>query len=735
VRVLRNARAGSLGLRLRLPAFLLGFLATSFQVFLLREFAVHFYGNELTFGFVLGAWLLWGGIGSLAGPKLRLRPEHLARFYTATIILYFLALVLLRFSHRLLGQLPGELTGLVPALFFSLVLTFFVSFPLGAAFVLNAALLRGDAPRVYLYESLGAAAAGLAVYFLLIPRFSNWQGAAIVAAAAGLAVFLTPRPAGSRRLLVVTTLAAALFAAADFPALRSAWKPYDLVAAEDTPYGKLQVLRTGDQYSLYDNGLRVFSYPDTEAAEESVHFALLQRTGPKEILLIGGGVSGGCAECLKYPAVSLDYVEIDPAVIRLAERYLPAGAAAVLKDPRVRVINEDGRAFIERTDRTYDAVILSLPEPATAQINRFYTREFFALVAKKLNPDGVLSFVVPSAENYISADLERFLETLETTLTNVFPEVLAVPGGNNVFLASRAPLSIDPGKLAAALERLGIRTRFVSPEMLPARLDPLRVDYLAGKIHARPGLVNRDLVPVSYYFHSVLWAAQFKGVESAVLRFFARIPSFWILDLPLLLAAAGLALAAWKKRRSTARFLVPLVLAGFTSILVEMAVLVAFQAFYGYVYGKIALLLSAFMAGLAAGSFAGLKRKRPGGPDLAVAQAGFAALLFLGVKMVEKPGPEALPFLLLLAFGGLTGYLFVVANRLYLKENPRPGMGYGVDLLGSFVGVILASAFVIPLLGIPRLLARLALLSLFGFLYVLATSLAGRESAGSPPSA
>ena len=47
-------------------------------------------------------------------------------------------------------------------------------------------------------------------------------------------------------------------------------------------------------------------------------------------------------------------------------------------DPRVTVAFEDGRAFLERTDKTYDAILLNLPEPATAQINRFYTREFYA---------------------------------------------------------------------------------------------------------------------------------------------------------------------------------------------------------------------------------------------------------------------------------------------------------------------------------------------------------------------
>ncbi len=721
--VLRDARAGDLGLRARLPAFLLGFLATAFQIFLLREFAVHFYGNEMTFGFVLGAWLLWGGIGSLVGPRLRLRPENLPAFYTATIGLYFSGLILLRFSHRLLGILPGELTGLVPALLFSLGLSMFVSFPLGVAFVLNATLLHGDAPRVYLLESLGAAAAGLSVHLLLIPSFSNWQGAALVSAAVGCAVFLGLRPAKARLLFLATAAAAALFAAADFPALRSAWKPFNLVHAEDTPYGKLQILKTGDQYSFYSNGLPVFSYPNTEAAEESVHFTLLQREGPKDILLIGGGVSGGCAECLKYPGTTLEYLEIDPAIIRLAERYLPLPGQAALRDPRVRVIFEDGRAFLGRTSKTYDAVILNLPEPATAQINRFYTREFFAEVRRKLSPDGVLSFVVPSSENYISGDLERFLQTLETTLHAVFPEVLAVPGENNIFLASASPLSIDLGRLVAAIKRLGLHNRFVSPEMLPARLAPLRVDYLGQKIRARPGLINRDLIPVSYYFHSVLWAAQFKGVESAALRIFAGVPAFWILDFPLFLAGLALALMAWRRRRSPVRFLVPVALAGFSSILVEMAVLIVFQAFYGYVYGKISLLLSAFMAGLFVGSLAGRQRERPSAMDLAAVQAGTAGLLVLGLKMIERRGPEILPFLFLLAFGGLAGYLFVAANRLYLRERPSPGTGYGVDLLGSFLSVVLASSFVIPLLGIPRLLGRLAVLNLLGFLFVVAVAI------------
>jgi spermidine synthase len=718
VQVLRHSHTGHLELRPALPAFLLGFLATAFQIYLLREFAVHFFGNELTFGFVLGAWLLWGGIGSLAAPKLGLKPGWLARLYAATTVLYFAALLILRFSHRILGHLPAELTGLVPAVGFALLLALFVSFPLGLGFVLNASLFKGDAPRVYLFESLGAAAAGLVVYLVLIPRFSNWEGAAIVAAATLLAIGLADRALKNLAFILPALAVAGLFAFMDFPSLRAAWKPFDLVEAEDTRYGKLQVLDSGGQFSLYSNGLALFSYPDTESAEDSVHFALLQREGLRNVLLVGGGVSGGCGQVLKYHGVAVDYVEIDPAIIRLSRRFLPPAGLADLDNPRVRIIYEDGRAFLERTGKIYDAIILNLPEPATAQINRFYTLEFFREVRKKLAPDGVFSFTVPSAENYIGPDLERFLETLDTTLRAVFPEVLAVPGENNIFLASAGPLTVNPARLAAALERLGIHNQFVSAEMLPSRLNPLRVDYLLEKMSGAPGLLNRDLIPVSYYFHSVLWASQFKGVESGLLRFFARIPPFWILDAPLALAALALLIGMLRKRRLPVRYLIPVGMSGFTSILVEMAVLIVFQARFGYVYGKISLLLSAFMAGLFLGSLAGLRRRQPSGSDLAAAQGGLVGLLFLTGGMASR-GSEIVSFLVLGGFGALGGYLFVAANRLYLKESEHPGMGYGIDLIGSFLGVILASSIIIPLLGIPLLISRLAVLNILGFLFVL----------------
>jgi spermidine synthase len=720
---MRDADSRDLGLRAGLPPFLLGFLAVAFQVYLLREFSTEFFGNELIFGLFLGSWLLWGGIGSLVRPGRRsgAGPERLAALYGLAVVLFFTSLVILRFSHRLMGILPAELTGLVPALGFALVLCFLLSFPLGHAFVLNAGLLGGDVPSVYILESAGAAAAGLIVHFLLIPWLSNWAGAAVVGAGAAVLVLAGMKPRRSWAISAVAILLAGGLAGFDLRVQKSVWKPLLLVEARDTPYGKLQVIRNAEQITFFDNGLSVFSQPDLGAAEESVHFALLQRERVRTVLLIGGAASGGAAEVLKYPGVRLDCVELDPAIIRLARKYLSGPASAALDDPRVRVFHLDGRTFLERAEGPYDAILLNLPEPATAQVNRYYTREFFLEVRRKLAPGGVFSFVVPSAENYISESLAQLLSSFAATLRSVFPEVTAVPGDTCVFLASDGPLTIDPIRLSGSIGKLGLETRLVNPGMLPARLDPSRVAYLAGKISLSGARINRDLIPVSYYFHSLLWAGQFRGFETGVLRTAGGIPSFWILDAPLAAFALCLAFLAWRKKRSPLRSLVPLAVMGFTSIVVELAAFIAFQARFGFVYGKIPLLLASFMAGLVLGSLIAQSRKRQGRADLAIVQAAFVLLLLITFASLSGAGGEPVPFALLSCFGALGGFLFVSANRLLLHETSHLGLGYGVDLLASFIGVILASALVIPLFGVPAIILRLTLLNALCFAYLLLT--------------
>ena len=266
-----------------LPPFLLGFMALSFQIFLLREFSVHFYGNEIAFGFILASWLLWGGLGSIVGAKFKWEISRLPYLYYLVTLVFPACLIVLRFSRYILRTLPGEMTGLTPMLISSLVLSFFVSFPLGMAFVINAIFLKGNVTQVYLMESLGSAFGGIFVYFFCIPVFSNWQAVAVIGMAVSLLIFLA---AGNKKqvpyliLFIFILLAFSLF---DSPSQKIYWKPFDMIDALDSPYGKLQVIQTHEMISLYQNSLLIYSFPNLSASEESVHFALLQRPGAKKI--------------------------------------------------------------------------------------------------------------------------------------------------------------------------------------------------------------------------------------------------------------------------------------------------------------------------------------------------------------------------------------------------------------------------------------------------------------------
>ncbi|UCE42666.1 MAG: hypothetical protein JSV17_06850 [Candidatus Aminicenantes bacterium] len=701
-----------------LPPFLLGFLALSFQIYLLREFSVHFYGNEITFGFILASWLLWGGVGSLFASRITWDFSRIPYIYYLVILLFPICLVLLRFSRFILNTLPGEITGITPMLLFSLALSLIVSLPLGVLFVFNAIFLKGNVTQVYLMESLGSALAGITVYFFFIPIFSNWQATAIIGAIVSLTIYLTMHHRKKKICFLFALLFLAAFGIFDLPSQKIHWKPFEMIESIDTPFGKLQVIQTKEMLSLYNNTLLVYSYPNLASSEESVHFALLQRPQAERVLLIGGGAGGSLGQVLKYPKAQVEYVELDPEIIRLSLKYLPQQEIANLKNPRIHIYFQDGRAFLNKTQDTYDAIILNLPDPSTAQINRFYTKEFFSQVKKKLAPDGIFSFRVSSAENYISDELQNFLASLYFTLKDIFPEMGIVPGDSNIFLASSAPISLDHQILARKIDQLSLKNTYIRSHSLFSRLSPFRLSLLKETLDQGKKSLNLDLVPISYYYNSVLWNSQFHGLESSLFRLTSRLGRFGLLDVPLIGLLLIMVFLGWRHKKSSF-YLLPLAVMGLTTITIEIIMLIAFQTLYGYLYQKVALLFASFMIGLFLGALRGKKRKKKGYLELLIIQFGFILLIFLLILWLESQPPEIFFFLYLAFLGYLAGDLFVVSNHLYLKEKKNYGAGYGVDLLGSFLGALAVSSFLIPLFGLPLLTKYILLLNSFCFLFLL----------------
>jgi spermidine synthase len=562
------------------------------------------------------------------------------------------------------------------------------------------------AGRAYLWEAVGSAAGGLVAGLVLIrflsPVEAAWGlGLLNGLAACGWAARLRWR---GRFLLAAVPALLVLCALPKWGALS---RPR--VWTRNSVYGSLAVVESEGARSLYENGLRLFTVPDPEAAEEAVHYALLEHPSPRSALLIGGGVNGSAAQALQHGLARLDYVELDPAVLDIAREFFPREWAALQADPRVRVHVADGRLFVKTTTARFDVIVVNLPDPQTALLNRFYTAEFFEEAARRLSDTGVLAFSLTGSENYIPANLAELLRCMNQTARSVFPEVTAMPGEMVHFFATKRAgvLASGPAELLARLRSRHLETSYVSEYFIPFRMAPDRVRELERQIRPLDDTpVNRDSRPVAYAFSLAVWSSQFHAAYRTAFGVVAAIVGALVL-----LAAAG----CRRSLRASAAFCT--VSTGFVTIGLEILALLGFQAAYGYVYSYLALLIAAFMVGLAAGSYLGLRHQaRTPGLALAVVQM-VAVLVSIGAGIAA--GMAWSPGLAFLA-GCLGGFQFCLAARIF---HAGAGTLYALDVAGSCLGALLFSVYLVPVFGFFRTGLLLALVSLAAALTALSSSL------------
>jgi spermidine synthase len=768
---------------------LTGFSAVVGQIVLMRELIVVFNGNEISMGILLGTWLFWTAAGSGLSSALRLGASNARRAVAALECLLAVSLPAtiwaLRTSKSFFQSVPGELVGPAPMLLTSLACLSVFCAASGALFVMAARMFEAErgvsareaASAAYLLEAAGSGLGGIVASVVLVRFFESFQ----IAAIAGLlnvcmAAALLLRIRGRR--LAMLTGATALAAIplliwvaprVDMAARARLWRGFDVVASRDTVYGNLTVAQTGapgdrssslgwktgpirsdEIRSIWDNGTILANAPDPAAAEEAVHYALLEHPAPRRILLIGGGVNGGVAEALKHPTVErLDYVELDPALIGMARRFFPAQAAILDADTRVHLHFTDGRRFLKTASGAFDVIIVDVPDPQTAQLNRFYTVEFFRMARAHLAPGGLLALELRSQEETISPDLAEFLRCIRRTLAEVFPYQAAIPGETIHFFGAMKPgvLTSDPRVLVERLRQRHLNTQYVREYFIPYRMMPDRMEQVEDEL--RPGSatpVNRDFAPVAYSFDVVLWSAQFRSGYAEWFRAaehvaFRRVAG--AAALVLLIAVMLLMLLPGRERRAQAAAGACVAATGLTLMTLQIFLLLAFQSVYGYVYTQLAILIGLFMAGIALGSRLAMRgegSQRSGAmavTQLLLALAGPA--LLLAVSWMENFSlPEAtwiaaqVVFPALAAIAGmLGGFQFVLAAGIFLRDRAeRLGLGvlYAIDLLGGCAGALALSGLLIPVFGFWRTAWLAAAVNLAAFLAAARVSVEARRS-------
>jgi spermidine synthase len=188
----------------------------------------------------------------------------------------------------------------------------------------------------------------------------------------------------------------------------------------------------------------------------------------------------------------------------------------------------------------------------------------------------------------------------------------------------------------------------------------------------------------------------------------------------LILVAALLAFVPAREQRARAAAACSMAATGFTLMALQIFLLLAFQSIYGYVYHQLAILIALCMAGIALGSWMGMRRvhRDDGSACRAVAATQFllalsAPALMLLVSLLAKVSGMVATWLAaqcvfpaLAALSGiLGGYQFPMATQIYLAGGSgrrKLGVLYAIDLLGGCAGALVLSGYLIPVFGFWR---------------------------------
>lgn len=253
-----------------------------------------------------------------------------------------------------------------------------------------------------------------------------------------------------RVLLILAVLVAPLSASA-----------YDILFEDESAYHHVRVTE--------DNGYRFLAFDRTRGTQSAmrlndpayleymysrVAFAGLAylTEAPKDVLFVGlGGASMPKFMRKHYPEATIDIVELDPLVIRVAGEFFE-----FKQDERMKIQKFDARVYMGKVKKQYDIIFLDAYDARSIPFH-LTTREFMELVRSRLKPNGVV------VANIWSPRLNEFFEAEIKTFQATFPELYiyrAGTSGNYIFIATNQAGREPIGRLRSRAQKLDREKEF-----------------------------------------------------------------------------------------------------------------------------------------------------------------------------------------------------------------------------------------------------------------------------------
>ena len=746
--------------RLNIVILITGLGGILAQILILREFLIVFLGNELTIGIILSNWLILEALGSFLGGRLFSKKKEILNFVVFTFIFslsFPLAIFLVRDLKLLIGVLPSEAITVEKAFLSSLLILIPVSLPHGALFSLSCKLysrfFKEDATlgKVYFLETSGTILGGFILTYLLLPYWGSFQISLFLGLVNMiLCFFLLKFKEKSFSFSFLRFLTFIFFLIFSFSltqvealkqfSLRKQWPHQKIIYYKNSIYGNICLTQYKTQFNLFYNGVNLFSLPysDIVQIEELVHFPLLFHPYPRDVLIISRGLGGFIREVLKYPQIKrVDYAELDPLIFEVAEKKLFSFIKDELKNKRVFLKNLDGRLYLKTTRKKYDLIWLGVDTPLDLQSNRLFTEEFFKISSSKLRKGGILVFKLPGSLTYLSKELKDLNSCIFSTLQKVFPFVKIIPSdGYNIFLASQQSF-VSSETLIKRFKEKKINTLLLSCAHIKYRLSSYWEDWITQQLQTGTKDINKDFKPLGLFYGLSYFGSSF---SSQVNKILFKLKGLNLKKISIFLSLLFILVLLFFKFKPNFSFSIfySIFSSGLAGMVFSLILIFSFQVLYGYLYYWIGVLVSLFMAGLAAGGLIS---------SLSLTKLKKVFLFFLLLEFLiityslflifffnylypylEKSQSFSILkglYLGICFFSGLLiGAEFPLANKLYQDKYSIVNLGYSAgflysaDLLGGFLGGILGGVIFFPLLGLKSTLLLIIILKVMslGFL-------------------
>lgn len=429
-----------------------------------RVLAPHFGSSVYVWGSIIGVFLAAMSVGYYWGGKLADRQPTLAVLGRLVLAAGLAQTVVLLAGTRVVAAL-GDWTQGSPAgtliattVLFGPVTMFLAAVSPYAVRLAtrDLSLLGGTAGHLYALSTAGSLAGTLGATFVLIPRLdleSILRLLLAITALVSAAALITQ----TRRERLSLGLAISLFLLALIPGTMTQEAGLELLADRITPYQTLRVSESDGIRFLHSDGT-VHAAVEIESGDPWLSYArqagtaLLLAPDLESFLVLGmGGGSVGTYLQKQLPELTIDYVDIDPAIPELAEEFL-----FFEEHERARVHIDDGRRFLTsrpgvRWDYIYVDTYIGHSIPF-----HMATVEFFREIKAHLNEGGIFGL------NLISALDNPFAQGIVRSVSTVFSElyVFIVPSGNYLFLATDRIDAPNRQQMLATARQLDPEYRF-----------------------------------------------------------------------------------------------------------------------------------------------------------------------------------------------------------------------------------------------------------------------------------